>query len=230
MDYKKLYDKLYEMPYQRNWLGKNKVYDEQVRLATALVNSSMLFDLGCGEVIITSRLNGKRIIGLDVSKNAIRYANKNIQNEEIHFMVASAYQLPFLDNSFDCVSAIEVIEHITSEDMNKCLREIQRVCKPDGRVVISTPNLSSLFYATFRSMRIKSEEHINEMDFIQKINVLTHYFTVVSLHSHIETPWLGKVWLTRYISKIQKMLIKRFPPIKSLLYNQLYIVMRNTVI
>jgi SAM-dependent methyltransferase len=49
--------------------------------------------------------------------------------------------LPFADASFDLVHANQVIEHLRGTD--RFLREIRRVCAPDGRIVLSTNNLAS---------------------------------------------------------------------------------------
>lgn len=229
MNYKKLYDEIYEKPYHLNWLGKYKGYEEQVRLATSLVSGRKILDIGCGEGIITSKLNGNEVIGIDISKNAIKYAKQHFENERVKFAVASALQLPFADNSFDCVCAFEVIEHLTPEDMHKCLKEIRRVCKTEGRVIISTPNLSSIYHALFHSIRINSKEHINVMDFLHVINIISKYFTILKVYSHTETPWLRWAWLTRFVSAVEKKLFLTFPPIERLFYHQVYVVTINKV-
>ena len=50
--------------------------------------------------------------------------------------------LPYADASFDVVTATEVIEHL--EDFRRIVREIQRVLKPGGVRVLSTPNVLNL--------------------------------------------------------------------------------------
>lgn len=51
---------------------------------------------------------------------------------------ASAYELPFADESFDCVTFQEVIEHL--EGAAQAVKEINRVLKPGGTLVLTTPN------------------------------------------------------------------------------------------
>ncbi|MDZ4345381.1 MAG: class I SAM-dependent methyltransferase, partial [Candidatus Binatia bacterium] len=51
--------------------------------------------------------------------------------------------LPFQSGTFDAVDLVEVIEHI--ENQPQLIREIGRVLKPDGRVLISTPNVLNVF-------------------------------------------------------------------------------------
>jgi ubiquinone/menaquinone biosynthesis C-methylase UbiE len=51
-------------------------------------------------------------------------------------------KLPFPNNHFDCCSAAEIIEHINN--VEKLLGEIYRVLKPNGYLILTTPNRSSL--------------------------------------------------------------------------------------
>lgn len=51
--------------------------------------------------------------------------------------------LPFRSGAFDAVNLVEVIEHI--ENQPQLIREICRVLKPGGRVLISTPNILNVF-------------------------------------------------------------------------------------
>ena len=65
--------------------------------------SCILFDIGCGEGYYTSQIKNKcnidSVYGIDISKNALQYAAK--AEKTIKYAVASAYQLPFSDNSAD---------------------------------------------------------------------------------------------------------------------------------
>lgn len=79
-------------------------------LSQHLTESANLLDIGCGEGYYTARLaealadKSTQLWGLDISKTAIRYAAKRYP--AINFSVASAYDLPFADQSFDAVMRI----------------------------------------------------------------------------------------------------------------------------
>lgn len=225
-----IYEEIYEKPYHVKWLGKYKGYEEQIKLAIKLARGSKILDIGCGEGVITSKLQGNKVIGVDISKSAIKYAKTNYENVKISFFIASATNLPFKDDYFDCVSAFMVIEHLTQEGMHRCLEEIKRVCKPHGKVVISTPNLSSIYYVFFHSLGIKHKEDINVMDFIQMIDTLSKYFTTTKMFSNTETPWLKNIWFTKLVSKTQNAFLKLFPKMKHLFHNQIYVIARNNTL
>jgi len=52
-------------------------------------------------------------------------------------VIASIMNLPFGDESFDCIVCLETLEHV--EDPLKAMREIYRVLKPSGKFVGSAP-------------------------------------------------------------------------------------------
>ena len=56
-------------------------------------------------------------------------------------------ELPWPENTFDCVVCCEVIEHIV--DTDRLLSELKRVLKPGGVLVLSTPNLASALNRVF---------------------------------------------------------------------------------
>jgi SAM-dependent methyltransferase len=53
-------------------------------------------------------------------------------------------RLPFLDNSFDIVISLDYLEHIDKDE--NCLKEIHRVLKPKGKVLISVPMIGRFFF------------------------------------------------------------------------------------
>jgi SAM-dependent methyltransferase len=62
---------------------------------------------------------------------------EHLRNNNIEVTEASAEQLPFADNSFDVVCAFDVVEHIDND--KNALKEMQRVCKPGGKICITVP-------------------------------------------------------------------------------------------
>jgi len=103
------------------------------------IQATNLLDLGCGDGSF-SREIGKvvgatRIVGIDVE------APRNKYIEFLRFDLNNK-GIPLADNSFDLITAIEVIEHLIYPD--NMLRETWRLLKPGGYFVISTPNLASI--------------------------------------------------------------------------------------
>ncbi len=58
--------------------------------------------------------------------------------EGVTFQLEDALNLSFEDESFDCVIALEVIEHVESDD--RLVAEALRVTRPGGQVIYTTPN------------------------------------------------------------------------------------------
>jgi ubiquinone/menaquinone biosynthesis C-methylase UbiE len=98
-----------------------------------------ILDVGCGTGYGTKMLldaSHNSVYGIDVSRNAICYAETNYPGPK--YICSSAETLPFEDECFDAITAFEVIEHVP--DPYKTLSELQRVLKKGGDLFISTPN------------------------------------------------------------------------------------------
>jgi ubiquinone/menaquinone biosynthesis C-methylase UbiE len=116
---------------------------------TSLVptNVDTMLDVGCGSAWVAKTFlsKGKIVYSLDASstnpaKALTRYPS------DMHFGVAAdAFSLPFADNSFDCIIAAEIIEHVSEPE--KFVHELHRVVKPGGMLIISTPYKEVLKYA-----------------------------------------------------------------------------------
>lgn len=65
-----------------------------------------------------------------------------LDNQRVDVANLNEDSLPYENNQFDVVTCTEVIEHL--ENYNKLLREIERVLRPGGKVVLSTPNVLNL--------------------------------------------------------------------------------------
>ncbi|MGL1937306.1 MAG: methyltransferase domain-containing protein [Fibrobacterales bacterium] len=83
--------------------------------------------------------------GIDYSKEIVEKRKNDFV--EIKQCDLSSDIMPYNDNQFDVVMCGEVIEHIF--DTEHMLKEIHRVLKPHGRLIISTPNLSSFLNRIF---------------------------------------------------------------------------------
>lgn len=91
---------------------------------------------GYGTKIIAK--NAVKVFGVDVSDEAISYAKAHFAAENIEYIKSDGKIIPLDDASVDVVVSFETIEHI--KDYNFFMKEIKRVLKKDGLLVLSTPN------------------------------------------------------------------------------------------
>jgi 2-polyprenyl-3-methyl-5-hydroxy-6-metoxy-1,4-benzoquinol methylase len=117
-----------------------------------------ILDVGCagGANMVYCGLQGAEVYGQDWSSDAVNEANEylrrfNIRGEAV---CGNAARLQFPDNYFDGAISGDFFEHITDAGKVRVLREMMRVVKPGGRMVIKTPNLSYLKLAlSFKRLR-----------------------------------------------------------------------------
>jgi SAM-dependent methyltransferase len=97
-----------------------------------------VLDLGCAFGFATLRLarKGYETVGVDNSSRYISWARRRHPGGE--YLLASADALPLADASFDAVLLLDVLEHVPDEA--EVIREIQRVLKPGGLLILSVPH------------------------------------------------------------------------------------------
>lgn len=100
-----------------------------------------VLDVGCYDGFVGEIIKKKNndVYGLDASMNCVEAAQKKGIKAHIGDLEK---EFPFESNFFDTVVAGEIIEHIL--DTNFFIDEIKRVLKPDGELIITTPNVASL--------------------------------------------------------------------------------------
>jgi 2-polyprenyl-3-methyl-5-hydroxy-6-metoxy-1,4-benzoquinol methylase len=88
-----------------------------------------LLDVGCGEGVLVhqwaQRLGEARVVGIDLEEPSIQAGWAQRQAPNLDYRVMRAENLPFADEEFDVVSAIEVLEHVpdpehTLAEMARC--------------------------------------------------------------------------------------------------------------
>lgn len=113
------------------------------RATLPYIKNKVVLDIGCwsGQYEKLAQSYVKKIIGIDPGKSAILFAKDQFaKNKKVSFYEGYADKLPFKDNVFDTVLLIEVIEHLPKGSEIAALKEIKRVLKRDGTLIITTPN------------------------------------------------------------------------------------------
>ncbi|MEV4943530.1 class I SAM-dependent methyltransferase [Streptomyces zaomyceticus] len=136
----------YENPAVPVASGRSRALRQARVLAAALrPPGSLVIDIGCGDGTAAETagplLAGHRIVGLDWSQDALRRARPRIAHLVRGELDSGS--LPFTDGCADAVLFSEVIEHLVDPD--QALDEIQRVLRPGGHLMLSTPNLAAWY-------------------------------------------------------------------------------------
>ncbi len=98
-------------------------------------------DLGCGlgrHTILFAK-EGFNTKAYDLSKNAIERAKEYAKKEglDVEFKIGDMLNLPYKDNSIDCILCINVISHTDTEGMKKIISELKRVLNKDGECYLT---------------------------------------------------------------------------------------------
>jgi SAM-dependent methyltransferase len=143
------------------WLAsQNEIVERELaprleRLRRSLARPLRIYDMGCGPGNMLRRLQGHGLAyGSDFSIDALAFARGKGLG---HLLSGDSTALPFAAGAFDCVVALDVLEHI--EDDRAALREIARVTRPGGVFLLAVPAFPALWrhhdvmYGHFRRYR-----------------------------------------------------------------------------
>lgn len=133
-----------------------------------------ILDIGCnyGEIArVLSRYN--QVTGIDTDIKALNHAKEYCLDAK--FIQASAVKLPFGRNSFDVVICLSVLEHIKEDQ--KVLREISRVLKKNGELILTVPDKNFRLISSPMGIFIKLVNKLFKSDFPSSDEEYVHFGT-----------------------------------------------------
>ncbi|TWC34969.1 GT2 family glycosyltransferase [Pseudomonas sp. SJZ079] len=144
-------------------------------IALDLVEGKDVLDVACGEGYGSFSIASvaRSVVGVDISDETIKHASVTYQQSNLTFCQGSAVALQFADASFDVVVSFETIEHLAEQA--QMLMEINRVLRPGGVLVISSPNRP--IYSEESGEH--NEFHVKELDFEEFDTLLRAQFSTI---------------------------------------------------
>lgn len=133
------YDADYSKGYVAKRAGKRKRSARWVRRVRAAKPSGRWLDVGCsaGFTVEAARNLGYDAWGVDVESWGVNYARETLGL--VNVRQGMLEDQGFADNSFDIITAYEVIEHVP--DLNRFLTELKRLLAPGGLIILHTPDV-----------------------------------------------------------------------------------------
>lgn len=130
---------------QKYWHGRRF---EEVESLIEKNPKAKILDIGSADgtfsKVIWDKSKAKQIIGIDVLKTSVKWANNHWKkNKHLKFQLGDAHKLKFKSETFDAVVALEVLEHVYKPI--DVLTEVRRVLKKGGYAIFLVPSDSNLF-------------------------------------------------------------------------------------
>ncbi|MFQ6079115.1 MAG: class I SAM-dependent methyltransferase [Thermodesulfobacteriota bacterium] len=202
---------------------------ERVLEITAKLPRGRVLDIPCGQGALADRLRAQ---GFEIFCGDLDPEWYRIEGGHFHLMDLNG-NLPYKDQYFDCVTCVEGIEHL--ENPHLLIREIGRVLKPGGSVVITTPNIMNIksrlyfllrsYFNNFRYFPQPSNQrellglHVNPIPFGELRYILNRYgFRIETVSCNRFTrkyPWLMPFlmplirFMTRWKNREARFLLRR---------------------
>jgi SAM-dependent methyltransferase len=103
----------------------------------------VLVDVGCGPGVMVEdlRVRGWRYVGVDAAAGMLRESRR--AHGDVALAQAGVEALPLAASCADAVLAMGVVEYL--DDPGGAIRELGRVCRPGGIVIVTMPNRGSLY-------------------------------------------------------------------------------------
>jgi ubiquinone/menaquinone biosynthesis C-methylase UbiE len=119
--------------------GRWRVVAENMARHYGIQSGHRILDVGCGKAFLlhdfTEVVPGVEVAGIDISSYAIENAKEEVRP---FLQVGNATSLPFPDGSFDLVISLNTLHNLPCYDLDRAMREIQRVGRKHRYIVVES--------------------------------------------------------------------------------------------
>jgi len=197
---KQYYEEYYDLERNHWWFrARKKIIHSLLKKYIGRQNASVLnIGAATGE---TSRMLGDfgNVTSVEYDKDCCVFVK---QKMDLDFIQASITELPFPGNSFDVVSAFDVVEHV--EQDAQAVKEIFRVCRPGGCIAVTVPAYRFLW-----SYHDDVNHHVRRYSLEELKNLFKDLDGKIIYSSYFNTFLFPPVALTRMIANVFPSAVKR---------------------
>jgi ubiquinone/menaquinone biosynthesis C-methylase UbiE len=159
-------------------------------MAAELCAGKTVLDIASGEGYGASLLacTAASVLGVDIDESSVAHANRKHGRSNLRFLHGDGGAIPAGDASFDLVVSFETLEHLSRQE--EFVKEIRRVLKPEGVLVISTPDRQE--YS--EKPGLTNPHHVRELDREELVALLAPHFDHVALAGQrcVLGSWIGE--------------------------------------
>jgi len=159
-------------------------------------SGNKVLDIACGSGYGSNLLvgQGARVWAGDMDEQVVTEAKKKYNKNNLNFKKMDAVELPFEDNYFEVVVSLETIEHI--ENYMKFVKELKRVLKPGGQLILSTPNVVAT-----KKLAINNPWHLKEFKREELLDIFSEFgeIKIYGQRPLDKLNWQNKLWRQVYI-------------------------------
>ena len=179
--------------WNRSYIKKFGVSKEYINknFLQKLSKKIKILEIGCNignQLNCLQRMGFKNLSGIDIQQNCLKKIKKNFNN--IKVVRASAYNLPFKNNSFDFVFTSNVLIHFPPNKINKIFDEIHRVTSKcicgfeyfsnkfeeiiyrKNKELLWKTNYTKLFLKRFKSLHLEKEKFYRNISNNKEIDTM----------------------------------------------------------
>lgn len=153
-----------------------------------LRSGSIVLDAATGTGYGANMLSSKadKVLGVDISKDAVAFAQKKYKKKGLEFKVLDVNKMSVKDKFTDVV-AFEMIEHL--DNPGKFLKNVLKVLEPNGHFYVSTPNTERLGHK-----ELQSPFHVKEYNGEELYKLLSKHFKNVKVYGQYQSKRATKAY------------------------------------